>query len=108
MILFTCREWTETEHAWPGAPLRSFRWALVVEWGGIEWQLQIKYPDGDWSCSRAYSVGFRSKWRFRLLPEHFYYDGPNCCINWGFVGAWWQPLQCEKCWPDDAEEPSKS
>lgn len=102
MILFSWRLTSETEPAWKGAPLRSWRWTFQINRSSLGFVKQVKFPDRDWYNIVRFTIGLRRDWRWRWRTEHVYHDGCNCCTNLGFLHILRQPDDCAKCWPEES------
>lgn len=104
MILFALPPHTvETLPAWNGAPLRSWRWAIVADrWSvGAEEQYRRGEAD-DWAQALNYVYVGASRTR----PEksglyHGYYDGPHHALWFGPLFVNWSPERCDVCVPED-------
>lgn len=103
MILYAFRPHTvETAPAWPGAPLRAWRWAVVVHWGSIEVEEQVRRGDGAWGPANRY-VGVYLAARPRVGFHHLYHDGPHHSLWLGFVNvSWMRNKVCPTCEPGGA------
>lgn len=102
MILFSWGLTSETEPAWKDAPLRSWRWTFQINRWAIGFFEQVKFPDRDWDDIRQFSICLRRDWRWRWRTEHTYYDGNHCTTNLGFVSICRDPIECQKCWPEES------
>jgi hypothetical protein len=89
----------ETETAWPGADLRAWRWALIVEPRGIVIEDQVRFGDGEWGAANKYIGAWLSKsWRFGFF--HNYHDGPHHSLWLGCVNiGWMRDAVCPVCEP---------
>ena len=99
MILFALPPHTvETVPAWDGAPLRSWRWAVVADRWSVVLQEQVLFAD--WSDANrylgAYLCPVPARWHFGF--HHVYYDGPHHILWLGFFHlAWMRDAHCPTC-----------
>lgn len=99
MILFTWGEQTEPEVKFADMGKRSWRWALNVEFFSIGVWLQTSSErNNEWRFGPDYYDVSVTK-HFSLGQEHFWYDGPHCSFNLGFLHVNWSgsDSDCERC-----------
>ncbi len=90
---------TESTPAWPGADLRSWRWAIEAgRWHiGISEQMRRVGASDEWvHANRYYLVGLI---RWNVGVSHDYYDGPHCSVSLGWLRAQRSGDWCERCMP---------
>ncbi len=102
MILFALPPHTvETLPAWNGAPLRSWRWAVVADrWSvGVEEQIHT----GEWRSSHSLRYAYLGAAATHPASGfyHGYYDGPHHALWIGPLFVNWSPRWCEVCMPED-------
>lgn len=97
MILWTSAPHTiETSPAWPGAPLRAWRWAVKADHRSIELEEQVRFPDGWGAANRYVAVYLSRAWRFGFF--HMYHDGPHHSLWLGCVSVgWMRDAVCPVC-----------
>lgn len=82
--------------------IRSWRWALLVEWDGVTIERQMRCDGEEWKpCGEYAAVSIGKPFTFGQC--HMYYDGPHCVYSLGVVHFERSWGHCEKCYP----EPSK-
>lgn len=101
MILWTSAPHTvETAPAWPGAPLRAWRWAVKIDPGAIELEEQVRFPEPEgWGAANRYVAVYLSRaWRVGFF--HMYHDGPHHSLWLGCVSVgWMRDAVCPVCEP---------
>ncbi len=91
MILYAFKPHTvETKPAWPGAPLRSWRWALHADRWSIGFHEHVRglSHSVEWwpACAYAY-VGVA--WDLQFGYSHMYYDGDHHAFWLGPLFVTW-------------------
>lgn len=97
---------TETEPAWPGASIRSWRWVLEITFTSIGLVHEYTNDGGKtWSlANRYYTLCITRHWT--IGEYHLYYDGPHCSLSLGFLHYNWSSDWCIKCMPNETEKKS--
>lgn len=103
MILYAFPPHTvETAPAWPGAPLRAWRWALVASRWSLEVEEQMRRGSDAWGPANRYlGVYLAARPRFGFL--HAYYNGPHHSLWLGWINvSWMRNKRCPVCEPGGA------
>lgn len=95
MILWATKRTTEKVPAIPSMGIRSWRWVLDVSDIGIALDEQMHY-DNHWIRGNRY-IMLSLDSNFKFGETHVYHDGPNCCINLGFLRLSYSLNSCDKC-----------
>lgn len=56
--------------------------------------------EGKWQDSQLEMYDVSLTPHFDMGTEHFYYDGPHCMLDLGFLHFYWRNWNCKKCHAD--------
>ena len=97
MILWSTKKTTEKVPAIPSMGLRSWRWVLDIGRSGLLVEEQFRTEsDQRWGFGNRY-VMLSLDSNFKFGEVHVYHNGPNCCINLGFLRLSYSLDHCEIC-----------
>ena len=99
-IPFTFKQ--ESKVVYKEVGLRSWRHVLDVDlfsWTpGIGVSQEVKFDKGDWRSIHSSGLDLRLSTQWSWSEDHFWYDGPHCSWNRGFLRVFrGGRFHCEKC-----------